>query len=94
LADAPLPLVYRVHALQRMVERDIREEDVAHVVLTGRTIEDYPDDKPYPSRLILGWIGSRPIHVVAATSEHEIIIITVYEPDAAQWQPGFEKRKP
>lgn len=58
--------MYRVHALQRMVERDIREEDVALVILSGRTIEDYPDDKPYPSRLILGWIGSRPIHLVAA----------------------------
>jgi Domain of unknown function (DUF4258) len=90
----PLPLVYRVHALQRMVERDIREEDAAQVVRAGRTIEDYPDDKPYPSRLILGWIGSRPIHVVAAASEHEIIIITVYEPDPNQWEPGFEKRKP
>jgi hypothetical protein len=32
--------------------------------------------------------------VVSATTGHEIIIITVYEPDPAQWQPGFEKRNP
>jgi hypothetical protein len=77
-----------------MVERDIREEDVAEAVAHGKVIEDYPEDKPYPSRLLLGWVNNRPIHVVSATSEHEIIIITVYEPDPAQWAPGFEKRKP
>ena len=77
-----------------MSSRNIREEDVASVVSHGKEIESYPDDKPYPSRLLLGWMASRPIHVVAATSEHEIIIITVYEPDLSQWQPGFEKRKP
>jgi hypothetical protein len=98
LPEPSLPLVYRVHALQRMVERDIPEEAVAEVVSRGKVIESYPEDKPYPSRLLLGWVnkgqGARPIHVVSATTEHEIIIITVYEPDPAQWAPGFEKRKP
>ncbi len=94
MPDAGLPLVYRVHAVRRMAERDIREEDVARVISHGKVIENYPGDKPYPSCLLLGWLNSRPIHVVSATTEREIIIITVYEPDPAQWQPGFEKRKP
>jgi hypothetical protein len=94
LPDAKLPLVYRVHALQRMVDRGIREEDVARVISEGKEIESYPDDKPCPSRLLLAWVEGRPIHVVAATSNHEIIIITVYEPAPRQWDSGFEKRKP
>jgi len=94
LPDTKLPLVYRVHAVRRMAEREIREEDVAQVVHFGREIESYPEDKPYASRLMLGWASGRPIHVVAATAEHEIIVITVYEPDPALWDPGFEKRKP
>lgn len=77
-----------------MAERGIAESDVASVVFQGKEIESYPQDKPYPSRLLLGWIGPRPIHVVAAAAEHEIIVITVYEPDPALWQPGFERRKP
>jgi hypothetical protein len=93
LTEAPLPLLYRIHALQRMVERDIREEDVRRIVHEGKEIASYPDDKPYPSRLLLGWIGEQPIHVVAATAEHEIIVITVYEPDPDLWAPGFERRK-
>jgi hypothetical protein len=81
-----------------MVERGISEEAVAEVVSHGKVIESYLEDKPYPSRLLLGWVQigqhARPIHVVSATAEHEIIIITVYEPDPAQWAAGFEKRKP
>jgi len=101
LIEMRLPLVYRVHAVQRMVERDISEEAVAEVMSAGKAIESYPDDRPYPSRLMLGWVRmgqtserARPIHVVCAVTDHEIIVIKVYEPDSALWDAGFEKRKP
>jgi hypothetical protein len=42
------------------------EEEVRIVIKTGETIEDYPADFPYPSRLVLGWHGLRPVHVVVA----------------------------
>ena len=56
-------------------------------------IEDYPDDVPYPSALVLGWINQQPIHVVAATTPREKIVITVYEPDPTRWEPDFKRRK-
>lgn len=49
-------LIFRIHALQRMFQRGIGAEDVQHVLTTGKTIEDYPADQPYPSRLVLGWL--------------------------------------
>jgi hypothetical protein len=54
-----------------------------------------PDDTPYPSRLVLGWQGSRPIHVVAADNADadETIVITVYEPGTDQWEAGFQRRR-
>jgi len=78
-----------------MYERRISDVDVRHVLDSGKTIEEYPNDKPYPSRLILGWRGSRPIHITAAnkTEDDEIIIITVYEPDPVKWESGFKRRK-
>lgn len=87
-------LVFRVHAIQRMFQRHISEDDVRHVVEHGETIEAYPQDTPYPSRLVLGWRGSRPIHVVAAdnTENQETIIITVYEPDRDEWEQDFRRR--
>jgi len=88
-------LIFRIHAVQRMFEREIGQEDVRRALEMGKTIENYPDDKPYPSRLVLGWSGSRPIHVVVADhpNQREMIIITVYEPDLLRWEPGFEERR-
>ncbi|MDH4329200.1 MAG: DUF4258 domain-containing protein [Nitrospira sp.] len=60
------PLVFRVHAIQRMFQRRISKDEVRQVVVTGEIVESYPTDKPFPSRLILGWSGPRPLHVVAA----------------------------
>lgn len=88
-------LIFRVHAIQRMVERGISETDVREVLEGGETIENYPDDTPYPSRLVLGLRGSRPIHVVAAeiTDADETIVVTAYEPDTDHWEPGFRRRR-
>lgn len=89
------PLIFRTHAIQRMFERRIGVDDVRHVLLTGEVVEDYPDDIPYPSHLILGWCGPRPIHIVAADDAEakETIVITAYQPDPAQWEHGFKRRK-
>lgn len=88
-------LVFRVHAIQRMFQHQISEADVRHVLETGEVIEDYPDDRPYPSRLVLGFRGGRPIHVGVADNveDQETIVITVYEPDPAQWDPTFRRRR-
>ena len=89
-------LVFRVHALLRMFERRISTDDVKAVIGSGETIEDYPDDRPYPSRLVLGWRGARPLHVIVADnlSENELIVITAYEPDPELWEADFRRRKP
>jgi hypothetical protein len=81
--------------VQRMFERRISVDDVRLAVRTGLLIEEYPADQPYPSRLVLGWSGSRPLHVVVADnrSEDELIVITVYEPDPALWSDDFRRRK-
>ena len=89
-------LVFRVHAIRRMFERKISVADIRQVLGAGEVIEAYPDDKPYPSRLLLGWIGGRPLHVVAANNPEEgaeIVIIIAYEPDPAQWNQNFRRRK-
>jgi hypothetical protein len=88
-------VVFRVHAIQRMYQRDISEPEVRDVIATGEIVEDYPDDMPYPSRLLLGWHGQRPLHVVVAdnSDDKENIVITVYEPDLAEWEADFKRRK-
>mgnify|MGYP001767050222 CR=1 FL=1 len=89
------PLVFRIHAIQRMFQRGITKDDVRHVLEVGQVIEEYPEDQPYPSRLVLGWSGSRPLHVVASddSSTHATIVITVYEPAPVKWEAGFSRRR-
>jgi hypothetical protein len=78
-----------------MYQRAISEIEVRHVIAREEIVEDYPNDTPYPSRLVLGWSGRRPIHVVVADNvdDQENIVITVYEPDPAEWEPDFKRRK-
>jgi hypothetical protein len=79
-----------------MFERQISAEDVRAVLEGGETIERYPADTPYPSRLVLGWREQSPIHVVVAENAErdEKIVITVYEPDPSAWESDFKRRKP
>jgi uncharacterized protein DUF4258 len=88
-------IIYQRHAIERMAERGIREEDVERVLLVGEVIEDYPSDIPYPSILLLGWCGMRPIHLVVATDAvgRRKIVITVYVPDSNKWDADFKGRK-
>lgn len=91
-----MKITYRVHAVRRMFERGISEADVRQVLEVGEEILAYPEDKPYASRLLLGWRDKQPLHVVAAynAQDDEQIVITVYEPDPALWEEGFRSRKP
>ena len=53
-----LKFIYRIHAIERMFERDISEQDIESAVFNGEVIKNYPNDKPYPSRLSLGLLWS------------------------------------
>ena len=88
-------LVFRAHAIQRMFERGITEGDVKDTMINGIIIEEYPDDTPYPSKLMLGWASGRPIHVVCAydADDDQDIVITVYEPESTRWSADFKRRK-
>jgi hypothetical protein len=78
-----------------MFHRDIKNADVLEVIRNGKMINEYPDDKPYPSFLMLGFINNRPIHVVLASdNENQVgIVITVYEPDPEIWTEDFVSRR-
>jgi hypothetical protein len=78
-----------------MFERKISTDDVRQILSNGEVVEEYPEDKPFPSRLILGWRGPDPTHVVVADNKTsgERIIITVYEPEPTMWEADFKRRR-
>jgi hypothetical protein len=83
------------HAARRMFQWYLTPADVT-TALSGEVIESYPDDRPYPSRLVLGWLGghTEPVHVLTARMpEGAEIIITVYRPDPNEWDTTFRERR-
>jgi len=84
--------IFTSHAVKQLFSRSISRNEVVNVVESGEIIKDYPDDKPYASKIILGFVGLRPLHVVVAESDLEIIIITAYEPDSTVWSEDFKRR--
>lgn len=88
-------IIFRVHALQRMFERDITVKKVYQTLQSGETIEDYSSEMPEPGRLILGVQGKPPIHVVVSENRtvREITVITVYIPDSDKWNKDFKSRR-
>ncbi len=78
------------HVLQRLIQRGISVSDVIEAIMTGEVIEDYPDDYPYPSCLVLG--GNK-LHVVCGIGEGKLWIITAYRPTLDKWENDLKTRR-
>lgn len=82
------------HAADRFRQRGISIRDVFHAVQVGEVIEQYPDDYPYPSYLIVGEdLHGRIIHAVLSDEGTASRIITAYIPDADKWSGDFKVRR-
>ena len=86
-------IVFSSHSLARMFERGIPFEYVRQTIKTGNIIEKYPDDRPYPSVLLVCNIEGVYLHVVKAESEEADIVITAYYPDPELWDVHCDRRK-
>ena len=78
-----------------MFERNIAVRSIRPVLEAGEIIEDYSSETPEPSRLILGFQGKRPFHVVTSENPraNETTIVTVYIPDPKKWSKDFKSRR-
>lgn len=82
------------HALKRVVERNISEQDIRQAGAQANIIENYPDDKYSPSCLLLGFTQTgRPLHIQVSLAETDLVrVITVYEPDPSEWINYSQRR--
>lgn len=82
------------HASERYRQRGINARDVRSAVKTGEIIEQYPDDFPFPSCLILGHDEKgNNLHVCMSDEGGASRIITAYYPDKDKWSKDFKIRK-
>jgi len=88
-----MDVFYTKHAIQRMFERNIDEDEVIEAIENGRIISEYPDDKPYPSILANSRIPGKPLHVVYSEDRGKRIVVTVYRPTLNEWNEDFSERR-
>lgn len=83
------------HATDRSIRRRISLREMREAIASGEVIEEYPDDKYWPSYLIYGrTIGGKPLHVQCSHPSRPLVkIVTFYEPDPARWI-DFKERRP
>ena len=83
------------HADEESESDGLTFDEIFFSVLSGEIIEQYPDDKPYPTCLIYGQTFSHdPVHSVWAFNKNSqwAVLITVYRPDPDLWM-NFRKRR-
>ncbi len=76
------------HADEEILDDNLSYEEIYSSVIQGEVIEDYSNDKPYPSCLIMGKnFSGEPIHSVwAYNSDNQwAVLITVYRPNPERW---------
>jgi hypothetical protein len=89
------PLIVSQHAYRRMRLRQVTLHEIFQAIESGDVIEDYPDDLPYPSKLICWKADNQFLHLVIAERNEDgaLILVTVYRPELGDWEPGFTKRR-
>lgn len=85
---------WTAHVLKRLMQRGISQADVIQAIQSGEIIEQYPDDYPYPSCLLLGAdADGEPLHVCCGRGPDELWMITAYHPDPDEWKEDLKTRK-
>lgn len=77
-----------------MFQRGISPEMISGLLQSGEVVASYPEDKPYPSVLLLGFAQQQPVHAVVARDpvSGACYLVTVYRPDPLLWGADFKTR--
>ena len=83
------------HAIERLFQRGRSPAAIAAVLQAGEVIASYPEDTPYPSQLLLGFVPEQPVHVVVARDPETgaCFVVTVYRPDLQLWEEDYKTRR-
>jgi hypothetical protein len=73
----------------------VGRDAVLAVVEDGEAIAEYPGDQPYPSSLLLEFVGGAALHIVVARDDAlgVCVVVTVYRPTREQWAEDWKSRR-
>lgn len=88
---------WSLHAVKKLRIECLRKKEIEDSLKECTIIEDYVmEGRPLPGCLVLGFIGSIPVHSVIAIDRgfDRIFVITVYKPSPERWENDWRRRKP
>jgi hypothetical protein len=79
----------------RLGRRFIARETIISAVDSYEIVEAYPEDKYFPSYLLLGREGEDTFHVLLATDVdgENVRIVTAYYPSPEEWEIDLKTRR-
>jgi hypothetical protein len=79
----------------RLGKRFIARETVVQAAENYEIVEEYPDDKYFPSYLLLGRHGAETFHVLfgADVEGQNVRVVTAYCPSLEEWEADLKTRR-
>jgi len=79
----------------RLGQRFIAREMIIDALSSYEIVEEYPEDKYFPSYLLLGRHGSVGFHVLFGVDvlAHNVRVVTAYYPDPEEWETDLKTRR-
>jgi len=83
---------YSMHGDRERMNDNLMISDVEEALLSGRILENYPEDKRGESCLVVGFSDSGvPVHIVCGERDDKVVIITVYIPRPPKFKTPYER---
>lgn len=88
-------ILWTYHVNMRLRQRFITRETIIAAGESYEIVEAYPDDKYFPSYLLLGRWGGEAFHALFGTDVdgQNVRVITVYYPSSEEWEEDLKIRR-
>ncbi len=88
-------ILWTYHVNMRLGLRFIARETIISAANSYEIVEAYPEDKYFPSYLLLGRQGEEAFHVLfgADVDGQNVRVVTAYYPSPEEWELNLKKRR-
>jgi hypothetical protein len=88
--------LWTYHVNMRLGQRFISRETIIAGARSYEIVEAYPEDKYFPSYLLLGRVGEEVFHALfgADVNGQNVRVVTAYYPSPEEWEEDLKTRRP
>jgi len=88
-------ILWTYHLNMRLGQRPITRQMIIDAAPSYEIVAAYPEDKYFPSYLVLGRVGSDAFHVLFGTDVpgRNVRVVTAYYPSPEEWEPDLKTRR-